>query len=72
MSASVPYHPNTLEYHAAVLEAEQAHRDFVDAYQAYMRNPLMGSAQDYLMVHAAGYAQRAEELARALPVWSTT
>jgi hypothetical protein len=63
--------PHTVTYYAAVLEAEQAEREFGEAYRAWAGQSASVSSQtlDYALWSAAGYADAAERLVRDLPVW---
>lgn len=64
------FHPNTLEYYAATLEADQADRDFKSAFDALVESGARaGSPQDYAVWHAGHYADAAWSLVRDLPVW---
>lgn len=62
--------PNTLAWYAANLEADQAARDFSEAYAAFRDNACRtGTPQDYAMWHAGRYADACDALVRAMPVW---
>lgn len=61
--------PHTVAYYAAMYEAEQAARDFVDAHHIFLTTPTWGSDQDYAMWHAGAYLDTAEQLVEDMPVW---
>lgn len=48
-----------IEALAALLEVEQADRDYSEAFQAFQANPVWASKQDYLVWSLAGYADSA-------------
>lgn len=60
---------NILAHHAAVLEAEQAERDFSEAYNLNLLNGHYGSPEDYAVWSTSAYADTAARLVRDMPVW---
>lgn len=70
MSYVWDFQPETLEWYAAYLEAEQAARDYSAAYQAFIAGgAVVHSSADYAMWSTAGYANTAERGVRDMPVW---
>lgn len=63
--------PHTVAFYAAAYEADQADRDFREAHAARMAQSVTDTNQvaEYAMYSATGYADAAERLVRALPVW---
>ena len=67
--------PRTVAYYAAMIEAEQAERDFSEAYrlmEAAGGVRALYSAADYAMWSAGGYADSAARLVRDMPVLEVT
>lgn len=61
---------NILAYSAAVLEMEQAERDFSEAYERLSQEGSNGySPGDYELWHLGGYVAAAERLMRDMPAW---
>lgn len=62
--------PHTVAYYAAVYEAEQADRDFGEAYRALQATGFhRGGPEDYATWSVGGYVRHAQRLVRRLPVW---
>lgn len=63
--------PETRAYYAAVMEAEQADREFSEQFAALPDNSSGYTAADYALWSIAGYAETAERLVRTMPVWES-
>lgn len=61
---------STAAYWAAVYEAEQAARDFGEAYRAFVASGARaGSPADYAVWSTSAYAEACDRLVRTMPVW---
>jgi hypothetical protein len=70
MSYVWDFQPETLEWYAAYLEADQAAREFGEAYRTFIaEGRRVHSPADYAMWSTAGYANTAERGVRDMPVW---
>lgn len=62
--------PHTRAYYAACYEAQQAERDFSDAYAAFMSTGARaGSPEDYAVWSTGRYADSASQTVRNMLVW---
>ena len=61
--------PHTVAYYAAQYEAEQAERDYSEAYAYMQTRPHHNYTAEYATWSSGGYADTAHHLVRDMPVW---
>lgn len=63
--------PHTVEFMAAMYEANQAEADFVAAHRAWRNQPVSSTdtALEYALWSAGGYLDAADRVTRTIPVW---